>query len=97
MDTSERRRQVVIDRILYGNTFAFFTKGLTRFGVNVRLWDSTDLGALAHELAADGKVTLEFAECIGACEGAPCVLIDDEARMNITPEKVDSLLSELRS
>jgi methionine-gamma-lyase len=28
---------VVIDRILYGNTFAFFTKGLTRFGVNVRL------------------------------------------------------------
>ena len=28
---------VIIDRILYGNTFAFFTKGLTRFGVNVRL------------------------------------------------------------
>jgi len=26
----------------------------------------------------DGKVSLEFAECIGACEGAPCVLINDE-------------------
>jgi NADH-quinone oxidoreductase subunit E len=22
--------------------------------------------------SADGKVTLEFAECLGACEGAPC-------------------------
>jgi methionine-gamma-lyase len=28
---------VLIDRILYGNTFAFFTKGLTRFGAHVRL------------------------------------------------------------
>ena len=49
------------------------------------------------DTSADGKITLEFAECIGACEGAPCVLIDDEARMNITPDKVDGLLGELRS
>jgi NADH-quinone oxidoreductase subunit E len=46
---------------------------------------------------ADRKITLEFAECIGACEGAPAVLINDEARMNITPEKVDALLQELQS
>ena len=45
---------------------------------------------------ADGKITLEFAECIGGCEGAPCVLIDDEARANVTPEGVDGLLAELR-
>jgi NADH-quinone oxidoreductase subunit E len=44
----------------------------------------------------DGKITVEFAECIGACEGAPAVLINDEARMNVTPEKVDALLDELR-
>ena len=44
----------------------------------------------------DGKITVEFAECIGACEGAPCVLINDEARYNITPDKVDELLNELR-
>jgi NADH-quinone oxidoreductase subunit E len=44
----------------------------------------------------DGKITVEFAECIGACEGAPAVLINDEARMNVTPEKVDGLLEELR-
>jgi NADH-quinone oxidoreductase subunit E len=44
----------------------------------------------------DGKITVEFAECIGVCEGAPAVLIDDEARMNVTPDKVDALLEELR-
>src|SRR5579862_7568333 len=43
--------------------------------------------------SADGKITVEFAECIGACEGAPAVLINDEARMNVTPEKVDGLLT----
>ena len=46
---------------------------------------------------ADGKITVEFAECIGVCEGAPAVLIDDVGRGNVTPEKVDGLLEELRS
>jgi methionine-gamma-lyase len=53
---------VVIDRILYGNTFAFFTKGLTRFGVDVRLADFTDPEALAQELAAKGKVKIVYFE-----------------------------------
>jgi NADH-quinone oxidoreductase subunit E len=44
---------------------------------------------------ADGKITLEFAECLGACEGAPAVMIDDEHRHNVTPEKVDALIAEL--
>jgi NADH-quinone oxidoreductase subunit E len=48
------------------------------------------------ETTADGKITVEFAECIGACEGAPSVLIDDEARMNLTEDAVDGLLQELR-
>jgi NADH-quinone oxidoreductase subunit E len=48
------------------------------------------------ETTQDGKITLEFAECIGACEGAPCVLVNDEHRLNITPDKVDELLGELR-
>ena len=45
---------------------------------------------------ADGKITLEFAECIGACEGAPAVLINDEARNDVTPDRVDDLIAELR-
>lgn len=46
--------------------------------------------------SADGKITVEFAECIGGCEGAPCVLVNDEHRMNVTPEKMDGLIAELQ-
>jgi NADH-quinone oxidoreductase subunit E len=45
----------------------------------------------------DGKITLEFAECIGVCEGAPAVLVNDEARINVTTENVEALIRELRS
>jgi NADH-quinone oxidoreductase subunit E len=45
---------------------------------------------------ADGKITVEFAECIGVCEGAPAVLIDDVGRGNVTRDKVDGLIVELR-
>jgi NADH-quinone oxidoreductase subunit E len=48
------------------------------------------------ETTADGKITVEFAECIGACEGAPACLLDDAARMSVTPDKVDALLDELQ-
>jgi NADH-quinone oxidoreductase subunit E len=44
---------------------------------------------------ADGKITVEFAECLGACEGAPAVMINDEHEHNVTPEKADKLIAEL--
>jgi NADH-quinone oxidoreductase subunit E len=54
------------------------------------------LNVVPGETSADGKVTIEFAECIGVCEGAPAVLIDDAGRGNVTPDQVDGLLAELR-
>ena len=54
------------------------------------------LGVTPGGTSADGKVTVEFAECIGVCEGAPAVLLNDEARPDVTPDKVDALLAELR-
>ena len=48
------------------------------------------------ETTSDGKITLEFAECIGACEGAPAVMVNDEHRHGMNPEKVDELVTELR-
>src|SRR4051794_10406067 len=44
----------------------------------------------------DGKVTVEFAECIGVCEGAPAVMVNDSGRGNVTADKVDGLLAEVR-
>ncbi len=54
------------------------------------------LGVQPGGTTADGKITLEFAECIGACEGAPCVLVNDVHRMDVTPDKIDGLIEELR-
>jgi NADH-quinone oxidoreductase subunit E len=55
------------------------------------------LGVSCGQTTADGKITLEFAECIGACDGAPAVLFNDEHVMNVTPEKADDLFGKLRS
>lgn len=46
--------------------------------------------------SADGKITVEFAECIGVCEGAPAVMINDSGRGDVTRDKVDALLAELQ-
>jgi NADH-quinone oxidoreductase subunit E len=54
------------------------------------------LGVKCGHTTADGRVTLEFAECIGACDGAPAVLLNDEHVMDVTPEKADRLFDDLR-
>ena len=41
------------------------------------------------------RITLEFAECIGVCEGAPAVMLNDEHRHNVTPESAAALVAEL--
>jgi NADH-quinone oxidoreductase subunit E len=50
--------------------------------LNVKVGDTT----------ADGRVTLEFAECLGACEGAPCMLVNDECHLSMTEESAAGLI-----
>lgn len=47
------------------------------------------------ETTADGRITLEFAECLGACEGAPCVLVNEDCVHNLTHEAADQLVAKL--
>ncbi|MBL8873998.1 MAG: NAD(P)H-dependent oxidoreductase subunit E [Planctomycetaceae bacterium] len=42
----------------------------------------------------NGEVTIELAECLGACDGAPCILIDDELKLNVSVEDVLRLAGE---
>jgi len=58
---------------------------------------SQKLGIKPGETTGDGKVSLEFAECLGACEGAPCVLVNDEHEMNVTPDRIDAVVSSLKA
>jgi NADH-quinone oxidoreductase subunit E len=54
------------------------------------------LGVQPGGTSADGKITVEFAECLGQCEGAPAVLVNDEARVNVTTDTVDALIHDLK-
>ena len=52
-------------------------------------------GGGAGAVGDDGAA--EFAECIGMCEVAPAVLINDVGRGPFPADKVDPLLDELKS
>lgn len=50
------------------------------------------------EMTADGAFTLERAECLAACDAAPCLQIDyDALHAKVTPESVEALVEELRA
>jgi len=54
------------------------------------------LGIGNGETTPDGKVTLEFVECIGACDFAPAMLVNGALYKNMTGEKIDQLLRQLQ-
>ena len=48
-----------------------------------------------HETTEDGKFTLLALECLGACEGAPCALVNDDRHDNLTIAQLDRILDGL--
>jgi NADH-quinone oxidoreductase subunit E len=54
------------------------------------------LGVRTGETTPDGKITLMEAECLASCGTAPVMLVDDKLEENLTKERVDRLIEELR-
>lgn len=54
------------------------------------------LGVAPGERTPDGLFTVKSVECMAACGGAPAIQINSFYHENMTPEKVDALLDELR-
>jgi NADH-quinone oxidoreductase subunit E len=54
------------------------------------------LGIEPGETTADGGVTVEFAECLGACDFAPCMLAGNTLYKDLTPEKADEILTTFK-
>jgi NADH-quinone oxidoreductase subunit E len=52
-------------------------------------------GIKPGETTPDGALTLEFAECLGACEYAPCMLAGDTLHKDLTAEKADAFLRDV--
>jgi NADH-quinone oxidoreductase subunit E len=57
---------------------------------------SKTLGIKADETTKDGRFTLKEAECLGACAGAPMMQVDKTFHENLTPQKIDQILKELK-
>jgi NADH-quinone oxidoreductase subunit E len=56
---------------------------------------SERLGVKPGHTTTDGRVTLEFAECLGACEGAPCMLVDEDCHINLSEDSAAALIEKL--
>lgn len=61
------------------------------------------LADLCHELhiqpgetTSDGKLTLEYGECLGACDFAPCMLANETLHKCLTKEAARQVLATLR-
>jgi NADH-quinone oxidoreductase subunit E len=55
------------------------------------------LGIRKGETTPDGRFSLTFVECLGACDTAPCAQVNDEDAGGLDREKVDALLARLGS
>ena len=55
----------------------------------------TRLGVRPGETTADGRVLVETAECLAACEEAPVMLVDTDRHARMTTDAVDDLLVRL--
>jgi NADH:ubiquinone oxidoreductase subunit E len=51
-----------------------------------------ELGIAPGETTSDGRFTFELTHCIGACDQAPAMLVDDEVYGELTPGKIKEIL-----
>jgi NADH-quinone oxidoreductase subunit E len=53
-------------------------------------------GVAPYGTTPDGRLTIEPAECLGACDFAPCILANDDLLKNMTPETAAAELEKPR-
>ncbi len=89
----------------------FYTKPVGRFVINVcrtlscallgaeRVTEelSTALGIAPGETTPDGMFTLIEVECLGACDRAPVVMVNDDWHERLAPEQAEQFLTDLRA
>lgn len=51
-----------------------------------------ELGIAPGETTTDGRFTFELTNCIGACDRAPAMLVDDELYGELNPGKIKEIL-----
>jgi NADH-quinone oxidoreductase subunit E len=68
---------------------------LLRGGEEILAHCSKRLGIRHKQTTGDGKFSLEEVECLGACCGAPAMQVNYDYYENLTPDKIDALITKL--
>jgi len=55
-----------------------------------------ELNVTVGHTTSDRVFTLEAVSCIGACDKAPAMMIDEKLYGNLTPEKVREIISKYK-
>jgi NADH-quinone oxidoreductase subunit E len=54
-----------------------------------------ELGVGEDEVTPDGRFSFTHFECLGSCDTAPMMMVDDTYHENLTPQRVRALVKEL--
>jgi len=82
----------------HGNTRAWICRSIScalRGGEQIMEHLCHRAGIHAGETTTDGKLTLEAAECLGACDFAPCMLAGETLHKDLSFDKADAFLKSL--
>ena len=55
-----------------------------------------ELGVGEDEVTADGRCSFIHFECLGSCDTAPMMMVDDDYHENLTPNRVRQILKGLK-
>jgi NADH-quinone oxidoreductase subunit E len=55
-----------------------------------------ELGVGEEEVTPDGRCSYVHFECLGSCDTAPMMMVDDEYKENLTPGRVREILKGLK-
>ena len=83
----------------HGKVRAFVCRSIScalRGGEQVLDHLCSQAGIKPGETTPDGSLTVEPAECLGACDFAPCMLAGNDLHKDLTPEKADQFLDTVR-
>ena len=55
-----------------------------------------EIGIEPGETTPDGKFSFELINCIGACDEAPAMMINNDVYVNLTPKKISQILKSYK-
>jgi NADH-quinone oxidoreductase subunit E len=55
-----------------------------------------NIGIGPGEVTPDGRFSFELVNCIGACDGAPAILVNNDLHTDLTPRKIRQILKDYK-